>query len=106
MANFYVVATPIGNLGDISPRALNALREVNLILAEDTRTTKNLLNHFGLETPIISYHQHSKISKINEVLEMLRDGKNLALVSDAGTPGISDPGGKLIEAIIKESKKK
>ncbi|MCX6789677.1 MAG: 16S rRNA (cytidine(1402)-2'-O)-methyltransferase [Candidatus Gribaldobacteria bacterium] len=102
MANFYVVATPIGNLGDISQRALNVLREVDLVLAEDTRTTKNLLNHFGLETPIISYHQHSKISKINEVLEMLREGKNLALVSDAGTPGISDPGGKLIEAIVKE----
>lgn len=102
MANFYVVATPIGNLGDISPRALNALREANLILAEDTRVTKNLLNHFGLETPIVSYHQHSKIAKINEILARLREGQNLALVSDAGTPGISDPGGQLVEAIVKE----
>lgn len=102
MANFYVVATPIGNLGDISQRALNVLREVDAILAEDTRTTKNLLNHFGIEKPIISYHQHSKISKTNEILARLRDGQNLALVSDAGTPGISDPGGKLIEAIVQE----
>ena len=99
MTNFYVVATPIGNLGDISQRALNVLREVDLVLAEDTRTTKNLLNHFGIEKPIVSYHQHSKISKINEILAMLRNGQNLALVSDAGTPGISDPGGQLIEAI-------
>jgi len=102
MANFYVVATPIGNLGDISQRALNVLREVDLVLAEDTRTTKNLLNHFGIEKPIVSYHQHSKISKINEILAMLRNGQNLALVSDAGTPGISDPGGQLIEAIVRE----
>jgi len=99
MANFYVVATPIGNLGDISQRALNVLREVDVILAEDTRTTKNLLNHFGIAKPIISYHQHSKISKTNEILAMLRDGKSLALVSDAGTPGISDPGGKLVEEL-------
>ncbi|PIV46891.1 16S rRNA (cytidine(1402)-2'-O)-methyltransferase [bacterium (Candidatus Gribaldobacteria) CG02_land_8_20_14_3_00_41_15] len=102
MTNFYVVATPIGNLGDISQRALNVLREVDLVLAEDTRTTKNLLNHFGIEKPIVSYHQHSKISKINEILAMLRNGQNLALVSDAGTPGISDPGGQLIEAIVRE----
>jgi len=102
MANFYVVATPIGNLGDISQRALNVLREVDLVLAEDTRTTKNLLNHFGIEKPIVSYHQHSKISKINEILAMLRNGQNLALVSDAGTPGISDPGGQLVEAIVRE----
>ncbi|OIO49070.1 MAG: 16S rRNA (cytidine(1402)-2'-O)-methyltransferase [Parcubacteria group bacterium CG1_02_41_26] len=102
MTNFYVVATPIGNLGDISQRALNVLREVDLVLAEDTRTTKNLLNHFGIEKPIVSYHQHSKISKINEILAMLRNGQNLALVSDAGTPGISDPGGQLVEAIVRE----
>jgi len=101
MPILYVVATPIGNLGDISQRALDILGQVDVILAEDTRTTKNLLAHFGIQKPIISYHQHSKVSKINEILAMLQDGKNLALVSDAGTPGISDPGNKLVDEINK-----
>ncbi len=98
----YVVATPIGNLKDISQRALEVLKNVDLILAEDTRVSKNLLAHFGIEKPIISYHQHSKISKVGYIIDLLRQGKNIALVSDAGTPGISDPGGKLVEAVVKE----
>jgi len=101
MSILYVVATPIGNLSDISQRALDVLGQADVILAEDTRTTKNLLAHFGIQKPIISYHQHSRTSKTNEILAMLQDGKNLALVSDAGTPGISDPGGKLVEEVVK-----
>ena len=84
---FFVVATPIGNLADISERAISTLKEVDLILAEDTRNTKKLLNHFKIKTPLMSYHQHSKLDKIKRVKD-----KNIALVSDAGTPGISDPG--------------
>jgi 16S rRNA (cytidine1402-2'-O)-methyltransferase len=96
----YIVATPIGNLEDISMRALRVLGEVDFILCEDTRVTKVLLNHYHISTPMISYHQHSDERKINEVITMLQQGRNLALVTDAGTPGISDPGGKLIEAVI------
>ncbi|RLC40134.1 MAG: 16S rRNA (cytidine(1402)-2'-O)-methyltransferase [Candidatus Nealsonbacteria bacterium] len=99
MAALYVVATPIGNLKDITLRALEVLKKVDFILAEDTRVTKKLLNHFGIETKILSYHQHSKLKKINYILELLRRGKNLALVCDAGTPGISDPGGKLVDKV-------
>ncbi len=104
MANFYVVATPIGNLGDISQRALEILKLVDYILCEDTRVSQKMLTRFGIKKPMISYHQHSKISKTNEILAMLQDGKNLALVSDAGTPGISDPGGKLVEEVVKLSR--
>ncbi len=99
MATLYVVATPIGNLKDITLRALEVLRSVDLILCEDTRVTQKLLNHFGIKTRTQSYHQHSKLKKVNYILKLLREGKNLALVSDAGTPGISDPGNKLIEKI-------
>ena len=102
MPNLYIIATPIGNLEDISKRALRILDEVDLILCEDTRITKKLLNHFDIETPTSSYHQHSKLKKINFIIEKLKEGKNLALVSDAGTPGISDPGNKLIEEVAKE----
>jgi 16S rRNA (cytidine1402-2'-O)-methyltransferase len=101
MANLYIVATPIGNLEDISLRALKVLKEVDLILCEDERVTKKLLNKYQIKTPILSYHQHSKIQKEEYIISLLREGKNLALVSDAGTPGISDPGGKLIEKVIK-----
>ena len=97
MAILYIIATPIGNLQDISQRAIETLKEVDLILCEDTRVTKKLLNHYQIEKPILSYHQHSKLTKINYILELLKEGKNLALVSDAGTPGISDPGNKLVE---------
>jgi len=100
MPTLYIVATPIGNLEDISIRALRILKEADLILAEDARVTKKLLNHYNINTQTLSYHQHSKLKKTNYIIELLKQGKNLALVSDAGTPGISDPGGKLIEAIL------
>lgn len=96
----YIVATPIGNLKDITLRALEILKEVDLILCEDTRQTIKLLNHYNISKPLISYFQHSKISKIDYIVEQLKAGKKIALVTDAGTPGISDPGGKLVEIII------
>jgi 16S rRNA (cytidine1402-2'-O)-methyltransferase len=108
MSSLYIVSTPIGNLEDITLRALKILKEVDLILCEDTRVTKKLLDHYGIKTPVLSYHQHSKIQKIDYILNLLKEGKNLALVSDAGTPGISDPGNKLIKELtnsrIKELK--
>ena len=101
MATLFIVATPIGNLADISLRALRILKEVDLILCEDTRVTKKILNHYQIEKPILSYHQHSRLKKVNYILELLKQGKNLALVSDAGTPGISDPGNLLVYEAIK-----
>jgi 16S rRNA (cytidine1402-2'-O)-methyltransferase len=95
----YIVATPIGNLGDITFRALEVLRSVDFILCEDTRVTKKLLDHYEIKTPTISYHTHSGLAKIEKISELLESGKDLALVSDAGTPGISDPGNKLIEEL-------
>jgi 16S rRNA (cytidine1402-2'-O)-methyltransferase len=100
MPTLYIVATPIGNLEDISMRALRILGEVDFILCEDTRVTSVLLKHYNIKTPTISYHQHSSAGKENEIIDLLANGKNLALVSDAGTPGISDPGGKLVQAVI------
>ena len=88
MAFLYIVATPIGNLKDISSRALEIIKGADLILSEDTQVTQKLLNHFNIKTKTLSYHQHSKLKKINHILELLKKGKNLALVSDAGTPGI------------------
>ncbi|MCK4553416.1 16S rRNA (cytidine(1402)-2'-O)-methyltransferase [Candidatus Parcubacteria bacterium] len=100
MPTLYIVATPIGNLEDISLRALRILGEVDFILCEDTRVAKKLLSHYKITTPTISYHQHSKLPKVERILGLLDRGKDLALVSDAGTPGISDPGGKLVQAVI------
>jgi 16S rRNA (cytidine1402-2'-O)-methyltransferase len=100
MPTLYIVATPIGNLEDITLRALRILGEVDYILCEDTRITRRLLDHYKITTPAISYHQHSDLKKIGYILDLLARGKNLALVSDAGTPGISDPGGKLVQAVI------
>jgi 16S rRNA (cytidine1402-2'-O)-methyltransferase len=100
MAKLYIVATPIGNLKDISIRALHVLEEVDLILCEDTRVTKKLLEHYNIKTPVESYHQHSKLNKIDYILDLLKRGKKLALVSDSGTPGISDPGNKLIQSLV------
>ncbi len=102
MGILYIVATPIGNLKDITPRALETLKETDLILCEDTRQTIKLLSHYKISKPLISYFQHSKISRIDYILSQLKQGKKLALVTDAGTPGISDPGNKLIESIVKE----
>jgi len=98
----YIVATPIGNLEDISLRALRVLGEVDFVLCEDTRVTGRLLDHYEIKTETISFHEHSDERKMKEVIGLLAAGKNLALVSDAGTPGISDPGGKLIERVIRE----
>lgn len=99
MNTFYIVSTPIGNLEDITLRALSVLKSVDLILCEDTRVTKNLLDAYDIKTRTQSYHAHSKLSKVEHILELLRDGKNIALVSDAGTPTISDPGILLIQKI-------
>lgn len=97
----YIIATPIGNLGDITIRALETLKAVDFILCEDTRHTLRLLNHFEIKKTLISYHQHSKIAQVEKIIRLLQEGKDLALVSDAGTPGISDPGNMLIEEIVK-----
>jgi 16S rRNA (cytidine1402-2'-O)-methyltransferase len=105
MGTLYVVATPIGNLKDISLRALEILKSVDLILCEDTRVTKKLLAHYNIEKLLLSYHQHSKENKMQEIFDLLSQGKNLALVSDAGTPGISDPGNELIAWLLSHSTK-
>ncbi len=96
MGILYIVATPIGNLEDITLRALRVLKEVNLIACEDTRQTAKLLAYYQISKPTVSYHQHSRLQKIDWLVEQLKSGKNIALVSDAGTPGISDPGFKLV----------
>jgi 16S rRNA (cytidine1402-2'-O)-methyltransferase len=98
----YIVATPIGNLKDITLRALDVLRGSDFILAEDTRVTKKLLMHYDIQIPVLSYHQHSQEQRRNEILKLLVEGKNLALVTDAGTPGISDPGNELIAFLIEK----
>ncbi|MDP3900061.1 MAG: 16S rRNA (cytidine(1402)-2'-O)-methyltransferase [bacterium] len=100
MPTLYIVATPIGNLEDITLRALRILREVDFILCEDTRVTKRLLDKYEIKTATLSYHHHSGDAKVEKIIELLKQGKNLALVTDAGTPGISDPGNKLIAAIL------
>jgi len=99
MPALYVVATPIGNLEDVSMRALRTLKEVQLIAAEDTRKTKRLLTTYGIKTPMTSYHEHNKWTKLEYIMGCLEEG-DVALVSEAGTPGISDPGYELIGAAI------
>ena len=97
----YLCATPIGNLDDITLRVLNTLKEVDLIAAEDTRHSIKLLNHFEIRTPMTSYHEFNKIEKAKYLVEQMKQGVNIALVTDAGTPGISDPGEELVKQCYK-----
>jgi 16S rRNA (cytidine1402-2'-O)-methyltransferase len=99
----YVCGTPIGNLGDITIRALDVLRSVDLIAAEDTRRTQKLLSHYEIATRIISYHEHNKFSRTPQLIEMMKEGKNVALVTDAGMPGISDPGAYLVDSALSDA---
>ena len=101
IGTLYIVATPIGNMEDITFRAIKILKEVDYILCEDTRTTKNILDKYDIKSKTISYHMHSQEDKEEMIINMLSGGKNLALVSDAGTPCISDPGVTLISKIKK-----
>ncbi len=102
IGTLYIVATPIGNLEDITLRALRTLKEVDYVLCEDTRTTQNLLNKYDIKTKTMSYHAHSTENKENVIINLLKSGKDLALVSDAGTPTISDPGVMLVANVKKE----
>ena len=99
----FLVATPIGNLEDITQRALRVLQEVDLIACEDTRHTRKLLNHFGIGTPTTSYHEHNEQEKSSLLVEKLLAGQNIAIVSDAGTPGISDPGFRVVKSAIEKN---
>jgi 16S rRNA (cytidine1402-2'-O)-methyltransferase len=96
MSNLYIIATPIGNLEDITLRALRILKEVDFVLSEDTRVTGKLLKHFEIDVKTFSFHEHSNPEVYEKIAEQLQEGKNIALVTDAGTPGISDPGSRLI----------
>src|SRR5690554_4567959 len=96
----YVCPTPIGNLEDITLRVLRTLKEVDLIAAEDTRHTIKLLNHFEISTPLISMHEHNEAHRVDQLIDRMREGQTIALVSDAGMPGISDPGKLLINQVI------
>ena len=100
--NLYIIATPIGNLEDITLRALKILKEVDLIAAEDTRHTLKLLNHYEISKPLISYHRHNEEVRTETLIKRLKEGQNIALVSDAGTPGICDPGEEVIKKCIEE----
>ena len=99
---FYLCATPIGNLEDITYRVVRTLQEVDLIAAEDTRNSIKLLNHFEIKTPMTSYHEYNKIEKAYQLVDKLREGKDIALITDAGTPGISDPGEDLVRICYEE----
>lgn len=98
----YLVATPIGNLGDMSERALETLSQVDVIAAEDTRNSLHLLTHFGIKTPMTSYHEYNKVDKAYTLINKLKEGQDIALITDAGTPGISDPGEVLVQMCVEE----
>ena len=99
----FIVATPIGNLEDITLRALRILKEVEAIACEDTRVTSHLLSHYSISKPLLSLHQHSGQFQFGKILTLLKEGKSVAYVSDAGTPGVSDPGNKLVEQAVAEN---
>ena len=101
MATLYVVATPLGNLADLSPRAADCLRQVAVVAAEDTRRTRGLLAHLGAHPQLLSFHAHSGPRRTEVLLEILSEGRDVALVTDAGTPGVSDPGPELVAAVRK-----
>jgi 16S rRNA (cytidine1402-2'-O)-methyltransferase len=102
MTVLYVCATPIGNLGDVSPRVLDALRAAELVAAEDTRRTRKLLSHFDIHVPLTSFFAHNELQKTDEVLRLVRDGATVALVTDAGMPGVQDPGMRLVQRVVAE----
>ncbi len=99
MGTLYLVATPIGNLEDVSARALRTLRQVNLVAAEDTRVTRKLLAHYDIHAPVLSYYEHNKLTRLDAILKRLEEG-DVALVSDAGTPALNDPGYELVRAAV------
>jgi 16S rRNA (cytidine1402-2'-O)-methyltransferase len=96
----YIIPTPIGNLGDLTTRSLEVLKQVDRVAAEDTRTARNLFNHFGIDTPLVSFHEYSTAKRVASLVQQLKNGASIGLVSEAGTPGISDPGFVLIRAAI------
>ena len=96
----YIVATPIGNLADITFRAIDTLKDVDIVLAEDTRVSKKLFTHHNIDTKLISWHQHSNEKDFSKLVKYFEEGKDVALITDAGSPGVSDPGGKLIELVL------
>ncbi len=102
MTTLYIIGTPIGNLEDVTLRGLRVLKEVDLVLCEDTRVTKRLLSKYEIKTPTMSYHAQSKLAKVEKIFALLESGKNLALVSDAGTPCISDPGVLLVSQVLEK----
>ena len=102
MSKLVIIPTPIGNLEDVTLRAIRLLKEADLILAEDTRTSKKLLNHLAIQSPIFSFHQHNEHKTLNKWIAKLKGGEDIALISDAGTPGISDPGFLLVRECVKE----
>ena len=102
LGKLYLVATPIGNLEDITLRAIRILKEVDIIVAEDTRQTLKLLNHLEISKPMISFHRHRTEERKKEIIDMLKEGKNIGLVSDAGTPVISDPGEEIVKKALEE----
>lgn len=101
----YIVATPIGNLGDITLRALETLKSVDIIAAEDMRVTRKLLSHYGIEKRLVNYREHNEIKQAEALVSLVREGKNIALVTDAGTPGISDPGFRIVKRAQQEGVK-
>jgi len=103
LGKLYLVPTPIGNLKDITLRALEVLKFVDIVAAEDTRQTLKLLNHFEIKKSLMSYHKHNEQEKSEDIIELLKEGHNIAIVTDAGTPGISDPGAVIVKKCINEN---